>query len=633
VAAQGTIVRCTGLGKHYGTQDVLEDVTLSVEAGQKIGLVGRNGAGKTTLLRILLGEEPPSSGQCIRATGARIGYVPQGIDVPDGLAVESFLLQDHRRAEADLRAREAELALPAGASAAGLARYQAALDAFEAAGGHEAAARAERLLDGLGLGGRLQQPAGSLSGGERNVLALARALLDRPDLLVLDEPGNHLDYEGLAWLERYLAAFPGAVLLVSHDRHLLDAVATVILELEGRRLREYAGNYSSYRMQKLRALVAQQADYSADRKHLERLEALVARFAAIARSSSDPGWGRRLHARQTQLARQREQAVARPELDSSRIRLRLESRAARADIALRVVGYTRSVGGRKLFENASLEIACGERVALVGPNGCGKTTFIRDLVESGSWDHPHLRVGPSLTIGYCAQNQETLDPARTVLETLLALGVPSRQAAFPIAARVLFDWDDLDKRVAELSGGEANRLQLACLTVVGATLLLLDEPTNHVDVASREAIEESLAEFPGTVLVVSHDRYFLDKIATAVVEVRDRGFGRYAGQPLEFWQERDGAASAPRRRPPAASAPARLATRGRERRRPPGPAPAGAIEGRIERLERERAEVERKLSEAFARGEHRQGRDLANRAERLQKLIDALYEDWQRASG
>ncbi len=644
-----TIVRCQDVSKHYGTQDVLEGVTLSVEPGEKIGLVGRNGAGKTTLLRIILGEEAPSGGQCVRAGGARIGYVPQSLEIDEGLTVDAFLLEASNRAEAELREREAELASTAAGEcgARSLERYQAAVDAFERAGGHEAAVRAGKLLDGLGLGGRRAQSAGSLSGGERNVLALARALLDRPDLLVLDEPGNHLDFDGLAWLARFLADVPAAVLVVSHDRHLLDAVVSRVLELEGRRIVSYEGNYSRFRIQKLRGLVAQQADYSANQKRLRQLEALVQRFAEIARRCADPAWGKRLHARKTQLARERANAVARPELDTSRIRLSLESRETRADIAVRVQGYSRSVAGKPLFEGASLEVACGERVALVGPNGCGKTTFFRDLVKIGGWEHPRgrprtfdardvLRIGPSLKLGYCAQNQETLDPAKTILETLVSLGVPNRQVAFPIAARVLFGWDDLDKRVADLSGGERNRLQLACLEVRGATLLLLDEPTNHMDVASREAIEESLAEFRGTVIVVSHDRYFLDKVATAIVEVRDRAFRRYPGEPLEFWSER-GPVPAAARPAAARAAPARAATRGRERRREghagKRAAPlAAAIERRLEELERERADLERKLSEAFARGDHQGGKDLSRRHERIQKLIDGLYGEWERAS-
>jgi ATP-binding cassette subfamily F protein 3 len=630
--AEGTIVRFIGVHKHYGTQDVLEAIGLAISPGEKVGLVGRNGAGKTTLLRLLLGLEETSQGQVIRTPGARFGYIPQQLDLPEEETVERFVLAEHRRAEEELRARELELAEPGrDGGARRLQHYQAALDAFERAGGHDAPKEAERLLDGLGLGGRLGQRIATLSGGERNVLTLARALLGEPELLVLDEPGNHLDYAGLAWLERFLASYRGAVLLVSHDRHLLDAVVGRIFELERRRVTEYAGNYSRYRMEKLRALVAQQADYNANQKRLEQLEALVKRFEEFARRTADPAWGKRLRARRSQLERERKQAVERPELDRSQIRLDLSDDRTKADIALRLGGYDRSWGERALFRGASLDISCGERVALVGPNGCGKTTFLRDLVEKGSWESSTIRVGPSLRMGYCAQNQETLDPARTLLETLTSLGVRTRHEALAVASSVLFGWEDLDKPVGALSGGEKNRLQLACLGVQGATFLVLDEPTNHMDLASREAIEESLAAFRGTLLVVSHDRYFLDKIATAVVEVRDGGFHRYPGDPQEFWQEWAAASR---------EVSGRVGTRAREQlqatsasRRRERVAAASEIERRLAALEAEKGSLERELSDAFARGELRKGRDLSRRHERLLKLLDGLYAQWEAEEG
>jgi len=290
-----------------------------------------------------------------------------------------------------------------------------------------------------------------------------------------------------------------------------------------------------------------------------------------------------------------------------------------------VRGYSRSMGGRELFRDASLDIACGERVALVGPNGTGKTTFLRDLVEKGSWESDVIRVGPSLRVGYCAQNQETLDPLKSIMEVLLSMGVPTRHDALSIASSVLFGWDDLDKRVGDLSGGEKNRLQLACLGVQGATFLLLDEPTNHMDLASREVIEESLSAFEGTLLLVSHDRYFLDKIATAVVEVRDFGFHRYPGEPLDFWQEWSALTR---------EVTGRVATRAQEHRK----ATSGAegrgrsiqvdvIERRITELEKEKAELEQSISRAFERGEHQKGRELSRRHERVLKLIDGLYAE------
>jgi len=614
--------------KRYGAQVVLQDVSFQISSGQKVGLIGPNGSGKTTLLRILTGKEPPSEGNAVADRGTRIGYVPQHVEYDDDLNVMDCLLGEHRRLTADLREQEERLAA---ASEDELPRamraYQRARDAYDRIDGHRYPQRAEAMLDALGLAGRAEQRVGSLSGGEKNVLAMTEALLSEPDLLLLDEPANHLDYVGVAWLEDFLSRFKGAVLMVSHNRYLLDRVVGSILHLEGGRLQRYEGNYSTYRANRLRQLVAQQEDYVANQKRLTQLEALVQRFAEIARGSTDPKWGKRLRARRKQLEREKAQAVDRPTLGPSGIQPDFSTQATQADIALQLRGYSKAFGEMTLFDNVDLRISCGERVALVGPNGCGKTSLLRDIMEFGAWDHPTIRIGPSLTVGYCAQQQEVLDGNRTLMDEILAGGGLSRRDAHGLLARFLFGQDDLQKRVGNLSGGERNRLQLARLMVHRPNFLILDEPTNHLDILAREAIEDALTDFEGTILVVSHDRYFLDKIVERVVEVRDRGLHSYPGGFTDFWHAR-------KRSMPRASGRVSSRRKQRERHRSAG---SGAVstailERQIEETERQKVAIEKRIESAFAHRNRNDARRASRQLKQLEERLDKLYDQWLSAN-
>jgi ATP-binding cassette, subfamily F, member 3 len=411
-------------------------------------------------------------------------------------------------------------------------------------------------------------------------------------------------------------------------------------------VRGYPGNYSAYRATQLRDKLAQRADYTANQKRLAQLEELVKRFQEYAKRTADPKWGKRLRARKSQLEREREQAIERPAAEASKLKMKLDAEGSRADVALQVRGYTKAFGARVLFDDASLDIACGERVALVGPNGAGKTTLLRDVIERGDWGDTHIRIGPSLRVGYCAQGQETLDDARTVIGEILQFEGMNHDRAFNVLRQFLFTRDDLDKRVGMLSGGERNRLQLAKLNVQQPDFLILDEPTNHLDIPACEVIEDVLSSFKGTILLVSHDRYLLDKIADRVIELRDGGFAPFEGNFSEFWLSRQ--AEARREK-------ARVATRARERgephprplsdkrrgetaqasssatrrtERPPGVA---ALQRRIEEAEAERLRLERRVSEAFTRGDHREGGAASKQLERHRARLEDLYEQWAAA--
>jgi ATP-binding cassette subfamily F protein 3 len=612
------------VSKRYSVETVLRDVSFQISSGQKLGLIGPNGSGKTTILRILLGQEPPSEGHAVLARDVKVGYVPQYVEYDNNETVLDVILSEHRRLAAALRDQEERLAH---ASEEGLDRafraYEQARREYEARDGDNFPQRAQAMLDALGLGGKEHQKIGSLSGGEKNVLCMTQALLAEPDLLVLDEPANHLDYLGVAWLEDFLKRFKGAVLIVSHNRYLLDRVVDGILQLEDGQVSYYAGGYSAYRSMRLRELLAQQADYIANQKRLAQLEARVKEFERIARTHSDPKWGKRLRAIRSQLEREKSQAVEKPVLDESSMQADFSTEATKAKIALQIRSYSKSFKDLKLFEDADVDISCRERVALVGPNGCGKTTLLRDVVEHGDWGNQTIRIGPSLTVGYCAQEQEVLDGDRTILQEIQSAVPMSRRDASVILAKFLFTWDDLQKRVRELSGGERNRLQLARLTAMKPNFLILDEPTNHLDIPAREAVEEALEGFEGTILVVSHDRYFLDKIVNRVIEVRDRKLISYPGNFTDFWYARQ--RSTPR-------VVGRVATRRKQRekaqsKRKPEQT-ATSLEQRIQEAEQKKLALERRITKAFEHRDHQEGRRAARQLERLEAQIDDLYQRW-----
>ena len=616
---------------YYGAQAVLRGLSFRITSREKLGLIGANGSGKTTILRVLLGREKPVEGTVTLGSGIRVGYVPQHVDRDVDGTVMDWLLTEYRSLHDALQRQEDLLARASVSEMDGAMRaYQRARDDYDRVHGDTWPHRAKRMLDSLGLPGREEQTVSSLSGGEKNVLSLAQALLAEPDLLVLDEPGNHLDYMGIAWLEDFLARFRGAVLLVSHNRHLLDRVAGGILSLETGRVRRYEGGYSTFRATRLRELIAQQSDYIANQKRLAQLEALVKRFELSARSKPDPAWGKRLRARRSQLEREKKQAVEKPEMDESAIDADFTTERTHANIALQVRGYSKAYGDRTLFEDADLDIAGGERVALLGPNGSGKTTLLREVVDKGAWENREIRVGPSIRVGYAAQEQEVLTRDRTIVEEIMmAAPGSSHEAAFALLRKFLFGRDDLSKRVSELSGGERNRLQLARLMTTRPNFLILDEPTNHLDIPAREAVEEALADYEGTILVVSHDRYFLDKVVSRVVEVQDRRLVSFEGNFTEFWQAKQASIT---------RVSGRVATRGVTRRgarveRAANRADLASLERRIEEAEEQRLVAEQQVGEAFARRDLRQGRRANREIERLKALLEDLYDRWLKGGG
>ena len=420
-------------------------------------------------------------------------------------------------------------------------------------------------------------------------------------------------------------SFNGAVLVVSHNRHTLDRVATGILTLEDGKVSRYAGGYSEYRATRLRELLAQQADYAANQKRLAQLEALVKRLELTARARPSKKAGKRLRARRSQLEREQDQAVERPESDVSAIGAEFRDGRTQANIVLQVRGYSKRFDDNSLLENVDLDMTSGERVAIIGPNGSGKTTLLKDIVELGDWDNDVIRIGPSIRTGYAAQQQEVIDDDQTILEAMMSAPPESNETtAFALLRNFLFSREDLQKKVSDLSGGERNRMQLAALMKLKPNFLILDEPTNHMDIPAREAIEDALLDYEGSILVVSHDRYFLDKVVERVVELEDRDLISFDGNFSEYWQATQKTVEAES---------GRVNTRGSERKRGRVEraalrADVASLERRIEEAETEKLELEEALSEAFESKDLRAGKKLNLELVRNKALLEDLYEQW-----
>jgi ATP-binding cassette subfamily F protein 3 len=513
-----SLLTAANLSKSFGPNDLFAGLSFSIPQRARIGLVGPNGIGKTTLVRILIGQEEPSGGEVRRSRGLRTGYLPQeaALDSPRTLWEECLTVFD------GLRSRQIELRKLEQAMAGEpdrqelLAAYGKLQDDFERQGGYTYETRIRQTLTGLGFATEdLRRPLAQLSGGQRTRALLAKLLLSEPDLLVLDEPTNHLDIAAVEWLEGYLREWNGAVLIVSHDRYFLDQVAEAIWEMTPA-LEEYRGNYSAYMRQREERYQRRLEEYQAQMAFIEKEEDYIRRN--IAGQNTRQAQGRR-----KRLERLLEEARLTPPQSSRRLHLQLEPAARSGDLVLRTyglsVGYADEPSGA-LFSVPDLTLTRGECAAIIGPNGAGKTTLLKTLLGQLPPLAGQLELGASLQIGYFAQAHAGLHADQTLMAEIEAVAPQMRPGEVrDYLAKFLFTGDDAFKPVSALSGGERGRLALARLALQGANLLLLDEPTNHLDLAAQEALQSILASFGGTILLVSHDRYLIDALATQVWEV------------------------------------------------------------------------------------------------------------------
>jgi ATP-binding cassette subfamily F protein 3 len=646
-----TLLATTDLGMHHGGPILFEGVQVEIQPGDRIGLVGRNGTGKSTLLRILAGRITPTSGSVRTPRAVRVAYQAQEMAVVPGRTVREAMrlaLADAEHLVADLRATEEQLAVEDDAEARArlLAHYGRLQERQAARGLYDLDRRIETTLTQLGLHeGVWDQALESFSGGERNVIALAQVLLEDPDILLLDEPTNHLDMEAIDWFVRFLRGTRAAVVLVSHDRHLLDATVREIWEIEGARLTRWTGGYGDYQQQKAEARARQERQWKAQQRMIARLEFQARRLMDMANAYDDPSQAQR--AKNMRRRIEQMDKVDRPPPEAGAFRARLSGAPRHGRLALRLDGLTLAHGERVLIQDARVELEQGDRVALIGPNGSGKTTLLRTVLDDGAWENPVVRLGKSVRVGEYHQLHDILDPRASLLDwTCEATGLTSKESG-ELLHRFLFTREDLERPLGTLSGGEKSRIQLARLVSDSVNLLILDEPTNHLDIPSAEQLEDALLEFEGTLLFVSHDRYLLDRLATRVLEIRD---GRLLDHPVPFaswWSEkrdtstsRRGALEVRGASDAQTAAEAKAAARAAFEAERAARRERARWEGRAATLERDVATAEARIPrlEAELEASYAPGRDPADALAVLARLdaerarLEGLLEAWSEAA-
>ncbi len=520
------------LSKAFNIYPVFKEVTFQVNAGDKVALVGVNGAGKSTMMRIIAGEERADTGEIVMTRGLKVAYLPQEASFESTRTLHEEMLavfDEVREMQTEIASLEAHMSEPEADFETMMERYGELTHRFELLGGYDYEVRIGQVLTGLNFGPEMwSQALSSFSGGQKTRAALARALLAGPDLLLLDEPTNHLDLQTLEWLETFLSSWQGSIVIISHDRFFLDRVVGRVLDLSFGRVEDYPGNYSKYLTLRAERYERYMNLYEAQQEHIAKTEDFIRRFKAGQRSKEARG-------RQTILNRL--DRMERPkEKDKLHISLQTDLRGGRLVLATEdlEIGYRAKDGPHSLFRSPDLEIQRGERVAIIGPNGSGKSTFLKTIMGEISPINGIVELGPGLKVGYYAQSHEGLNFGNTVLEEILWTQPMTEGAARSFLGRFLFSGDDVYKKVSDLSGGERSRVALAKLTLTKANFLILDEPTNHLDINARESLEELLSEYNGTLLMVSHDRYFIDALATQVWAVGSGQIKAYLGNYTDY---------------------------------------------------------------------------------------------------
>ncbi len=532
------ILACRQIQKAYGIDVVLEKVDFHIEEREKAAIVGVNGAGKTTLFQILTGEIPADGGEFYIKRDASLGYLAQNIRINGDRTIYEEMLSVFGKiiqTEYNLRELENEMGQLRGqALSEKMEAYAALQHEFDRMDGYSYQSRLRGVLKGLGFAeSELHRPINQLSGGQKTRVHLAKLLLSKPDILLLDEPTNHLDIASVEWLEDFLRSYPGAALIISHDRYFLDRIVTKVIEIENKKSTVYNGNYSFYWQQKEINRALQQKAYETQQKELKHQEEVIRTLRSFNREKSI----KRAESREKAL--QKIERIERPDALPAQMRLTLTPFLTSGNDVLHAEHLSKSYGGQQIFHNVSFDVKRGEKVAIIGPNGVGKSTLFRMLLQEVSTDSGLIRFGTNVFVGYYDQEQAKLDETKTIFAEIAdAYPTLTQGQIRNMLAAFVFTEDDAFKPISALSGGEKGRVSLAKIMLSKANLLMLDEPTNHLDMFSKDVLEDALNRYEGTVIYISHDRYFINKTAEKILELTPDGVVLYSGNYDYYLQKK-----------------------------------------------------------------------------------------------
>lgn len=533
------ILSCSSISRSFGDNHILKRVSFHIEEHEKAAIVGINGAGKSTLLKIIIGQLAPDEGTVTWAKGAAVGYLAQHQDLDGTETIYDTLLEVKRpilEMEERLRRLELEMNTASGEELESkLSEYSRLNHTFELENGYACRSEITGVLKGLGFSEEeFSKPIHALSGGQKTRVSLGKLLLTKPDILLLDEPTNHLDMESIAWLETYLKGYPGSVIIVAHDRYFLDRVVTKVIELDNGTATVFSGNYSAYSDKKAMLRDAQIRAYLNQQQEIRHQEAVIAKLKSFNREKSI----RRAESREKML--DKIERLEKPAEVNDSMDIRLEPDVVSGNDVLTVIGLSKAFDARPLFTDGNFEIKRGERIAIIGNNGTGKTTLLKIINGLIPADSGEIRLGSKVHIGYYDQEHQVLHMDKTLFQEI--------QDTYPhmnntqirnTLASFLFTGDDVFKLIRDLSGGERGRVSLAKLMLSDANFLLLDEPTNHLDITSKEILESALNRYTGTVLYVSHDRYFINRTATRILDLTGQAFVNYIGNYDYYLEKKD----------------------------------------------------------------------------------------------